>query len=57
MSEDTYELAVVCDNCDFKGLAKIPRGTMVKEAKCPKCGVVSLRKALPGEVSLPPSSH
>ncbi len=56
MTEDTYELAVVCDNCDFKGMAKIKKGTLVKKAPCPKCGVEALRKALPGEVSFPPSS-
>lgn len=57
MAEDTYQLPVVCDNCDFKGLATINKGTLVKNSPCPKCGVQSLRKALPGEVSLPPNSY
>ncbi len=47
--KDTYELPVICYNCDFKGKAKISKGTTVKEAPCPKCGVKALRSALPGE--------
>lgn len=51
MSEETYEIAVVCENCDFKGKANIPKGKLVKEAACPKCGNKTLREALSGEVT------
>jgi hypothetical protein len=51
MSEDTYKLNVICENCDFKGEAVIQKGKLVSESKCPVCGNLTLRKALPGEVS------
>jgi hypothetical protein len=51
MSDDTYEIAVVCENCDFKGKTKISKGKMVKDTACPKCGNKTLRKALSGEVT------
>ena len=51
MSDETYQSAVVCGNCDFKGEVAIPKGKLVKEAICPKCGNKTLREALPGEVT------
>ena len=51
MSDETYQEAVICSNCDFKGKATIPKGKLVKEADCPNCGNKTLRKALSGEVS------
>ena len=51
MSEETYQMAVVCENCDFKGKTSIPKGKLVKNAACPKCGNKTLREALPGEAS------
>jgi NMD protein affecting ribosome stability and mRNA decay len=51
MSDDTYQVAVVCQNCDFKGKTNIPKGKLVKNARCPKCGNKTLREALSGEVS------
>jgi hypothetical protein len=51
MSEETYQIAVVCENCDFKGKASIPKGKLVKDAVCPKCGNKTLREALSGEVT------
>jgi hypothetical protein len=51
MSQGTYEIAVVCGNCDFKGKTSIPKGKLVKEAACPKCGNKTLREALSGEVT------
>ena len=51
MSDETYEIGVVCGNCDFKGKTSIPKGKLVKDAPCPKCGNKTLRDALPGEVS------
>ena len=50
MTEDTYEMDAVCDNCDFRGKVNIPKGVLVKKAPCPKCGNQTLRNALPGEV-------
>jgi predicted nucleic-acid-binding Zn-ribbon protein len=50
MSDENYQKAVVCENCDFKGEANIPKGTPMQEAICPKCGNRTLREALPGEV-------
>ena len=38
MSDKTYEIGVVCGNCGFKGKTSIPKGKLVKEAACPKCG-------------------
>jgi hypothetical protein len=49
MSEESYEITVICENCDFRGNADIGKGTLVKNAPCPKCGNKTLRKALPGE--------
>lgn len=51
MSDETYAEVVVCGNCDFKGSVAIPKGKLVKEATCPKCGNKTLRTALSGEVS------
>ncbi len=51
MSDETYQEAVVCGNCDFKGKVTIPKGKLVREAPCPKCGNKTLRVALSGEVS------
>lgn len=51
MSDETYQITVVCQNCDFKGKTNIPKGTLVKDARCPKCGNKTLREALSGEVS------
>ena len=51
MSEETYQTDVVCENCDFKGKTSIPKGELVKDAACPKCGNKTLRDALPGEVN------
>lgn len=50
MSDEAYQVDAVCENCDFKGKTSIPKGTLVKEAICPKCGNKTLREALPGEV-------
>jgi hypothetical protein len=50
MSDETYQINVVCENCDFKGKTNIPRGKLVKDAACPKFGNKTLREALPGEV-------
>jgi len=49
MTDKTYQIAVICENCDFKGEIDISKGTQIKEAICPKCGNKTLRKALPGE--------
>lgn len=49
MSDKTYQVSVICYNCDFKGQIAIPKGTEIKETLCPKCGNRTLRKALPGE--------
>ena len=51
MSDKTYQVAVVCGNCDFKGKVSIPKGKLVKESPCPKCGNKTLRDALAGEVT------
>jgi hypothetical protein len=51
MSDKTYEIGVVCGNCGFKGKTSIPKGKLVKQAPCPRCGNKTLRDALPGEVS------
>jgi len=51
MSDETYQTSVVCENCDFKGKTSIPKGKLVKDAACPKCGNKTLREALPGEVN------
>jgi predicted nucleic-acid-binding Zn-ribbon protein len=51
MSEETYQTVVVCENCDFRGKTSIPKGKLVKDAACPKCGNKTLREALPGEAS------
>jgi hypothetical protein len=51
VSDETYLEAVICGNCNFKGKVTIPKGKLVKEAPCPKCGNKTLREALPGEVS------
>jgi len=51
MSAENYETSVVCANCGFKGKASITKGTLVKNAPCPKCGNKTLREALPGEVN------
>ena len=51
MSDETYQITVVCENCDFKGKTSIPKGKLVKDAACPKCGNKTLREALPGEAS------
>ena len=49
-SDETYQMPVICYNCDFKGEIDIPKGTQAQETLCPKCGNKTLRKALPGEV-------
>jgi hypothetical protein len=49
MGDETYQIGVVCENCDFRGETSIPKGTLVKDAPCPKCGNKTLRKSLPGE--------
>jgi len=51
MSDETYQTDVVCENCDFKGKTIIPKGKLVKDTACPKCGNKTLREALPGEVN------
>jgi hypothetical protein len=51
MSDETYQTDAVCENCDFKGKISVPKGILVKDAVCPKCGNKTLREALPGEVS------
>jgi predicted RNA-binding Zn-ribbon protein involved in translation (DUF1610 family) len=51
VNDETYQEAVVCSNCDFKGSVAIPKGKLVKEAPCPKCGNKTLRSVLLGEVS------
>jgi len=51
MSDKTYQMSVVCGNCDFKGKTSIPKGKLVKNAACPKCGNKTLREALSGEVT------
>ena len=51
MSDETYEINAVCQNCDFKGKTSIRKGKLVKDTVCPKCGNKALREALPGEVS------
>jgi len=51
MSDETYQTSVVCENCDFKGKTSIPKGKLVKDTACPKCGNKTLREALAGEVT------
>jgi NMD protein affecting ribosome stability and mRNA decay len=51
MSDETYQIDVVCENCDFKGKTVIAKGKLVKDAACPKCGNKTLREALSGEVT------
>jgi NMD protein affecting ribosome stability and mRNA decay len=51
MSDETYEINAVCQNCDFKGKTSIRKGQLVKDTVCPKCGNKTLREALPGEVN------
>jgi uncharacterized paraquat-inducible protein A len=51
VSDETYEQAVVCGNCDFKGKVTVPKGKLVTSAPCPKCGNKTLREAFSTEVS------
>jgi hypothetical protein len=51
MCDETYREVVICGNCDFKGAINIPKGKLVREALCPKCGNKTLRQALSGEVT------
>jgi hypothetical protein len=46
---NSYEVDVICYNCDFKGEVDVNKGIQIKEAVCPKCGNKTLRQALPGE--------
>jgi len=42
--EEDYEQEAECENCDFYGIAKIPKGTKLEDALCPKCGCKGLKK-------------
>ena len=44
MSDETYTLNAVCQNCDYAGSVKIKKGMPVSEACCPKCQCQTLRK-------------
>ena len=46
---DSYQIGVVCSNCEYHGPVAIPRGTLVSQTPCPRCGNKTLRPALPGE--------
>lgn len=36
---DSYEVRVVCDNCDYEGMLSLPKGTPVaSNMLCPNCG-------------------
>jgi hypothetical protein len=50
-NDDTYQVAIICINCDFRGKTDIKKGTQIKENACPRCGNKTMRLALPGEVS------
>jgi predicted RNA-binding Zn-ribbon protein involved in translation (DUF1610 family) len=50
-SDNTYEVPVICLNCDLRAKIDLPKGTQIKENPCPRCGNKALRLALPGEVS------
>ena len=47
MESDTYELDVLCQNCNFEGKIAIPKGMVLTEINCPNCKLKMLEKKLP----------
>ena len=47
---NSYEIGVVCSNCEYHGPVTINKGILVSNTQCPQCGNKTLRAALPGEV-------
>jgi hypothetical protein len=43
MKTETYEAKVVCSNCTYSGVSKIPKGRRVSEVLCPNCSCDSLQ--------------
>jgi len=41
---ETYSAEVKCTNCGWEGSTEIQKGTPVKDAECPQCGVKALEK-------------
>ena len=38
----TYEVSVYCSNCGYRDYISIPKGKLVKDTKCLKCGCKTL---------------
>lgn len=46
MPYDTYRAYVRCANCDSYNDVEIPRGNLIKDFPCPKCGCKSLWRSI-----------
>lgn len=43
---DHYAITVRCCNCGYDGGIEIPKGTVVKDADCLKCGCKTLQRSM-----------
>jgi hypothetical protein len=53
METETYELDAFCNNCNFEGKIRIPKGMILTDMHCPTCKTKMLEKKLPAMRMIP----
>lgn len=44
MKQDTYNVALECQNCGKRFIAEVPKGQKASEVLCPECGLADCRR-------------
>lgn len=55
MDDNKYEAYVFCNNCVAHKKIEIPKGSLINQTACPKCGNLTLKIDPNGEIFERPS--